>query len=187
MDKVVGEFLLQPDEIQKKYLFQNGNDTTKAALAFQRDHEAKKINTYYAGGSKSGVAVIGAGGEDFDDKPYRPPPKEPVNVFAGSGHVLGSSPPVQQPKSGSQRTDYTTPGAPKTRVRFTFSDNTNLMLSVNLAATIADLKSYIVENRPDAQGKDLKLLLTPMNTPLDDDSLTVEAGKLKMATILCNY
>ncbi|OHT00286.1 hypothetical protein TRFO_33037 [Tritrichomonas foetus] len=184
-DRIVGQFLAQSEMIRSKYLSANNNDVEKAAAAFHKDTESKKINTYYAGGSKSGVAVIAPGGEDgvLPDAP----PKPAVNVFAGSGHTLGqAAPPPAQPQQGA-RTDYTTPGAPKTRVRFTFADNSNLMLSVNLAATIADLKTYVTENRPDAAGKPLTFLLTPMNTPLDDDTLTVEAGKLKMATIICNY
>ncbi|KAK8852454.1 hypothetical protein M9Y10_017430 [Tritrichomonas musculus] len=192
-DKIIADFLSQPENIRQKYLIENGNDIKKAATAFSLEKETKKFNTFYAGGSQSAVAVMGH--DDMDQaytQPEKPAPKQPVNAFTGPSHSIGSGsaqapPPAQRQNIPPKRTDYTTPGQPKTKVRFTFPDGSNLMLAVNLSATVGDLRSYIAENRPDVEGKAIKLCVSPGNTSLDDDSLTIEAGKLKMANIACIY
>ena len=187
-EKAIAEFRAQPESVQKNYLQRHLNNVEKAALAYQQDHP--KQNTYYTGGAQSGLAVLAPPDDDSQlPQEEAPKPKEKPNYFAGPSHSLNSGNPAPGPQSqpiAPKRTDYTTPGAPKTKVRITFPDGQVLMLAVNLSATVADLKTYIAENRPDAQGKAISLNLTPANTPLDD-SLTIEAGKLKMANMACTY
>lgn len=191
-DKIIGEFLAQPENIRQRYLAENGNDLKRAAEAFQLEQGSKKFNTFFAGGSQSAVAVMGHDEAEQCTPIERPAPKPKANPFSGPSHSFGAQGGQQMPSAPAQhvppkRTDYTTPGQPKTKVRFTFPDGSNLMLAVNLSATVGDLRAYIAENRPDAQGKTIQLSLSPGNATLDDDSLTIEAGKLKMANIACNY
>lgn len=190
-EKIIGEFLAQPENIRQRFLQENDNDINKAAQAFHFSQQTGGYNTFYAGGSQSAVAVMGH--DDLNTTPVqKPAPKPKPDPFSGPSHSFGSQAGNAQPAAPAQhippkRTDYTTPGQPKTKVRFSFPDGSNLMLQVNLSATVGDLRSYIAENRPDAQGKAIKLSLSPGNATLDDDSLTIEAGKLKMANITCNY
>lgn len=193
-DKIIGEFLAQPENVRQRFLLENDNDLKKAAQAFKFSSQSSKFNTFFAGGSQSAVAVMGHDeGETLTPVETAPPPKPKFNAFAGPSHSIGAQSGQAMPAAAPhqhvppKRTDYTTPGQPKTKVRFTFPDGSNLMLSVNLSATVGDLRNYIVENRPDAAGKTISLSLSPGNATLDDDSLTIEAGKLKMANIACNY
>ena len=74
-------------------------------------------------------------------------------------------------------------GKPKTRIRFELPGGQMLALAVSLDATVGDLKSYIVENYPEAEGKPVTLNVTVPPKTLGDDSETVEAAGLKMVTI----
>jgi hypothetical protein len=61
------------------------------------------------------------------------------------------------------------------------------MLWVNLAATVADLKDYYTEDYPPAIGQQLTLECVAPPLRLDDDSATVEAAGLKMASLRSSW
>ena len=104
----------------------------------------------------------------------------PVHVTPVSGGSSAPKPIVLK------NTDYSIPNQPKTKVRIEFDDLPPITLTVAMAHTIADVKSFIVANRPTLEGVPLKLVAKP-STELNDDSLTIEAGKLKMAMIKCTH
>lgn len=178
------------------YVPQNNHDLEKAKEAFfkatpeQRDAASKKVNTYYAGGSSSGVAMVMPGEEGAELTPVAVPlPAQPQQAFSGQARTLSggsTAAPVTAAASGpfvAKRTDYTTPDSPKTRIRFELPTGQMLMLSVSLSATVGDLKGYILENYPDATG--LALRVVAPERLLDDDSATVDAAGLKMSMVRC--
>lgn len=201
----VAEFVASTGGTQqeaKVFLEKNNNDVGKAVLEFlntvksasipSKKDDSKKNNTYYAGGSKSGVAVIAPG--EADDSEIYYPPKQAVEAppppsFQGQARTL-SSDPTAQPVPGPARvakSDYTTPGAPKTRIRFQIPSGKVFALSVNLSSTIADLKLYVSDNCPEAQGVAISLTVPDKGLTLDDDGATVESLGLKMATIHVSF
>jgi hypothetical protein len=171
------------------WLAKYDNDVGKASLAFMG--QGPRGNEYYAGGARSGIAVL-AGPEDgtVPENQYVKPKAPQPFQFVGSGRKLGdgsSGPPPPQPAAPVRpaKTDYTTPGQPKTRVRFELPNAPPLMLWVNMSATVGDLKAYYAENYPQAAGHDLTLECVVPPKKLDDDSVSVEAAGLKMASLRC--
>ncbi|KAH0786813.1 NSFL1 cofactor p47 [Histomonas meleagridis] len=181
----IAEFLQEPKGTQQIYLIQNGDDLEKAAIAYHNE-KSKKYNTYYAGGSKSGVAVIAPGAEGAEEPPMKVQPvQKPAPSFTGTAHTLGSQTTQTQAQAQIKpvKTDYSTPGEPKTRIRLSFGNNQNLILSVNMSATIRDIKSYIIENVPSSAEKTITLV--SLGKTLTDDAASVESAGLKMANINC--
>lgn len=176
-----------------EFLRKNDYDVKKASFAFiQHTAARKKHNEYYAGGSKSGVAVIAPGADESSYEAPQLKKPDPVPAFTGTARTLSSSdiappaapaPPKPSGPFVAKRTDYSAPGKPKTRIRFELPNGQTLMLSVSLDATVADLKSYIVENYPEAEGKPMALNVTVPPKSLTDDTETVEAAGLKMSAI----
>ncbi|KAK8881072.1 hypothetical protein M9Y10_003800 [Tritrichomonas musculus] len=127
--------------------------------------------------------------DDNRDRDYKPKPK-PFNPFSGNSRSLGSgsgsaqknqtAPPKQAPPPTN--TNFATPGQPSTKIRLQLPDQL-LMFTVNLSATVGNLKGYILQNRPDLRGKKLKLDLAYPPQALTDDNVTIEQAKLKMAQI----
>jgi hypothetical protein len=174
------------------WLAKFNNDVGAAAAEFLK--KGRKPREYFVGGgSHSGIAVL-AGPEDgtLPEVPVRPPPPPPVDPFAGKGRSLGGGPaspprPAATGPIAPVKTDYSTPGAPRTRVRFEIPNQQPLVLWVNLNATVADLKTYFIENYPPAEGRDVKLSAAAPPKELTDDSATVESAGLKMAMLRCSW
>lgn len=122
--------------------------------------------------------------DDNREKDYKPKPK-PFNPFGGASHNLSSGKPSQPAAAppAQAQTNFATAGKPATKVRIQLSDQT-LILSVNTTATVGDLRNYILQNRPDLRGKRFKLDVAMPPQALTDDSVTIEAAKLKMAQII---
>lgn len=176
----IAQFIEQTGADQKmanKYLMRNDYDVAKAVREFYGGMPPPPKGfsgspaEWYAGGSKSGVAVMSNDhGANSESTPT------PAPAPHGS---YGTSGPKQIVLAN---TDYSIPGEPKTRIRFEFTGMPPLTLTVAMSATVGDIRSYVIANREELNGKDFKLVQKP-NTELNDDSLTVEAGKLKMAQI----
>jgi hypothetical protein len=72
-------------------------------------------------------------------------------------------------------------------VKVAFPDGQVATLTIGLAATVGQLRRWLREVRADLAPGRLKLAVAMPPTPLDDDSVTVEAAGLKMAQIRVNY
>jgi hypothetical protein len=178
------------------WLAQHDNDVGAAAAAYLK--RGRKPREYYVGGdSHSGIAVL-AGPEDgtIPDGPAAPPPPPP-DPFAGKGRSLGAGapPPPRPPPAAAAapapagpvkpvKTDYST-GRAKTRIRFELPGQPPMVLTVDLTATVGDLRRYFVENYPPAAGHEIAMAVVTPPQELTDDSATVEEAKLKMAMIRC--
>lgn len=186
-DPIMAEFLAQPQATQQIYLIRNYNDARAAAEAFHRSRE-DKYNVYYAGGTKSGVAVVGPGDDCGDATPLRRAQQpKPKPAFAGAAHSIAAgapSAPANALRVVPRRTDYADAGAPRTRVKFSFGGGQSLVLSVNLSATVGDLRARVLENVDGSTGS---LCMTALGRPLTDDSATVESAGLKMANVQCTF
>lgn len=125
--------------------------------------------------------------EDNRDSDYKEKPK-PFNPFGGTSRSLGSGAPgpvTAPPKAAPSKpavSNFATPGQPSTKIRIQLPDQL-LMLTVNMSATVGNLRGYILQNRPDLRGRKLKLDLMYPPQSLDDDNVTIEQAKLKMAQI----
>lgn len=126
--------------------------------------------------------------EDNRDSDYKPKPK-PFNPFEGNSRSLGSKPsgatskPAAPPsKQAPINSNFATAGQPSTKVRIQLPDQL-LMFTVNLSATVGNLKGYILQNRPDLRKNKLVLNVAYPPQTLNDDNVTIEQGKLKMAQI----
>lgn len=187
-DPIMHEFLSQPTATQQIYLIKNHDDVRKAAEAFHKN-KSDKYNIYYAGGSKSGVAVIGPG-DDCCESATPIKRQEPAkSAYSGCGHSLSSSKLTEKQNSGitvlKKKTDYSGIGQPKTRIKFTFGNNQFLILTVDLSTTISDLKSHVIENVSGIEGKSIHM--TIMGRELSNDNSTVEAEGLKMSNVQCTF
>ena len=193
-EEQISEFVAATNATREEaveFLAKYKNDVASATFAYRssRPVPAKK-NEYFAGGSKSGVCVIAPGEEEANATPMPAKKPEPAPSFSGAARTLssGNPAPAQSPAMpagpfAAKKTDYTVPGKPKTRIRFELPGGQMLALAVSLDATVGDLKSYIVENYPEAEGKPVTLNVTVPPKTLGDDSETVEAAGLKMVTI----
>jgi UBX domain-containing protein 1 len=80
------------------------------------------------------------------------------------------------------KTDFTT-GGPSTRIRFQMPEGGNLVLTVDMTATIGDIKNFLRLNRPDFASKIVKLEVPfPLRT-LGDEGETVEQAGVKMSQL----
>jgi len=160
-----------------RYLQKNNFDVQKAIREFfggrMPSGDSKGPSTWYAGGSRSGVAVVSNDDPHNDQEVSLPP--EPIKP-------LSEGPKPIRPAN----TDYSTAGSSKTRIRFEIENLPALTLTVNMSATVGELKEFVIANRPVLAEKPLRLVLKP-NTELDNDNLTVEDGKMKMAQIQVFY
>ena len=129
--------------------------------------------------------------DDQREKDYKKP-KPVYKPFSGQAHTLaGSGSAPKQPAKPAPaaapaqpaKTNYATNGQPSTKVRIQCPDGQVLTLTVNQSATIADLKSYIHENRPQLSQQTMKLKCTFPPKELTNPSATILDEGLKMATI----
>ena len=185
-------------EQASRYLHRNDFDVKKAVRAYYGgrmppSNDAKTNAEWYAGGSKSGVAVISGNPDGFEPVPLNnnnAPQPQPISHFTGTAHNIGGAPKpaaASGPKLVQVKTDYTTPGAPKTRIRVDLGNGSTLTLSLNLSATVGDIKQYIAENCPGADPNSIQLHVTMPPQALNDDSATVESANLKMAALKCQF
>lgn len=186
-EQQIAEFIEQTGadrHMAQRYLGKAGYDTQKA------------IRDFYGGLPPPKKGDKGKGVEWFGGDSTAILSKDEPLGGNGNATPIGNSTPVHVTPvhCGSsapkpivlKNTDYSIPNQPKTRVRIEFDDLPPITLTVAMAHTIADVKSFIVANRPTLEGVPLKLVAKP-NTELNDDSLTIEAGKLKMAMIKCTH
>jgi hypothetical protein len=179
------------------WLAKYDNDVGAAAAAYLKGNR-KPREFFVGGGSHSGIAVLAAPEDGtLPEVETRPPPPPPVDRFAGKGRSLGGALPPAGTGTGAGaptpttgpitpvKTDYSTAGAPRTRVRFEMPGQGPLILWVNLNATVGDLKAYFIENYAPAAGHDVTLTVTAPPKELTDDTATVEAAGLKMAMLRC--
>lgn len=177
------------------FLEKYSNDLAKASSAYMNASPAERTpqNIYYAGGEKSGVAIVMPSSAD-DLMPMPMPVKKPAPPppsFTGAARTLssgGAPAPQTVVLSGPftpKRTDYTVTGQAKTRLRIELPNGQAVNLSVSTQATVSDLKGYIVENYPDAEGKPMTLAVTVPPKMLDDDTATIESAGLARAVIKC--
>jgi UBX domain-containing protein 1 len=131
--------------------------------------------------------------DDKREQDYKAKPK-PKDPWSGPSRSVNgqSAAPVKPPAAqvapaAPVKTNYQTQGAPGTRIRFQLQDGQVLQLSVNLSATVGDLRRYLTENRPELRGRALKLEVGLPVKVLTDNSATVEAEGLKMAQIRVSY
>jgi UBX domain-containing protein 1 len=123
--------------------------------------------------------------EDERESDYKAKPK-PVNPFGGQSRSMGGAAPAKPPPPAAApaapvKTNFAS-GA-STKIRFQMPDGSNLVLTVDLTATIGDLKNYLRMNRPDFACKVVKLEVPfPLKT-LADEKETVEQAGLKMSQL----
>jgi UBX domain-containing protein 1 len=111
---------------------------------------------------------------DKRDSDYTP---KPIDPFSGGARKVGATAPPAQASA-----DYSNGGS-STRIRFKLPDGQVLIITVNMTATVKDLKSYVRAKRPDFAHKTIKLELSFPAKALTDDQATVEAAGLKMAQV----
>ena len=154
-EQIVQDFINTTNSDRKmanRYLQKNNFDLQKALREFYGGtipslDNTGKPSTWYAGGSKSGVAVISG------DTPEQTPMETPVPISINKSE----GPKPIQPAN----TDYSIPGLPKTRIRFEFESFPILVLTVGLNTTVGELKQYIGQNRPFFADKSIKFTLKP--------------------------
>ncbi|KAH0790489.1 NSFL1 cofactor p47 isoform X3 [Histomonas meleagridis] len=135
----------------------------------------------YKPGSEVDVEI-----EDNREKNYveKPKPKDP---WSGTAHKLndGPSAPTQQVSNAPlkpTKTNYADPDLPSTKVRIQLP-NGIIVLSVNMNATVGDLKRYVIENDPQLRGKRLQLSVQFPPRVLSEDFKTVAEENLKMTQL----
>ena len=181
-----------------EFMQQTGSDRHMAVRYLGKaNYDVSKAIREYYGGRPPPQRNVGNGVEWFGGDSTAILSKEtPLGEgSSGSNPVSGSSvgTTVHGGTSSSSdvkpivlpNTDYSIPGQPKTRVRIEFDNDFQvppITLTVSMSQTIGDVRSFIIANRPTLQDVPFHLVQKP-STPLDDDSLTIEAGKLKMAMI----
>lgn len=178
-----------------KYLEKHNHDVGAAAADYMKANSIKQTdgkkqgNEYYVGGSRSGCSVMAP--PDEEDIPVAPKASKPAPPpsFTGTARTISSSvAPAPRAPTGPfapKRTDYTVAGEGKTRLRIELPNGQALGLSVSIKATVADLKSYIVENYPEAADQPMTLAVTVPPKMLDDDSATIEETGISRAIIRC--
>ena len=110
-----------------------------------------------------------------------PGSSSPVGTAIHSGSSSGVKPIVL-----TNKTDYSVAGEGKTRVRIEVDPDFQvppITLTVSVKHTVGDIRSFILANRPSLENVPFRLVLKSTSAPLEDESLTVEAGNLKMAII----
>jgi hypothetical protein len=172
-----------------QYLEKAAGNAKVAASLFRKDQaiftDPSKANEYFAG---SGQAVceetplFGAGFAPTFPTPTVPPQAAPPpQTFTGQSRSLGGAAPPPAAQAAAGKTDYTTPGAPKTRVRLQLPSGTVVAIAVNLNATVGDLREYAAAHA----GAPVGLTVEGSGKVLDDDGATVQDLGLKMATLRC--
>jgi UBX domain-containing protein 1 len=132
--------------------------------------------------------------DDQREKPYKKP-KAPFNPFAGKAHTIGEAaakPKPAQPAPAAApdkplQTNYAVEGQPSTKIRVQFQDGSILTLTVNHSTTIANLRIYIHEHRPELPIMKMQLKCTFPPKELKNNQATVIEEGLKMATISATY
>ena len=128
--------------------------------------------------------------ENNRDTEYKPKPK-PFQPFSGKAHTFTSNPKPAQPSqpaqskapSGQVKTDFSKPNQPSTKVRARLPDGQTITLTVSATDHVRDLIGYIKQVRSDLAGSKLQISQMMPPTPITDESLTIEAAGLKMASI----
>ncbi|KAF8321105.1 SEP-domain-containing protein [Clavulina sp. PMI_390] len=146
------------------------------------------------------------------DENYVAPPKK-LQLFGGSGNRLGSPAPAvtsSAPAPSSSAMPGGFPGAtstapttfdeasvqsvrprfevdmdqPNTSVQIRLADGTRLVSRMNLTHTVGDIRNFINASRPASEQRAYTIGTTFPNKTLDDDSVTIEAGKLQNSVIV---
>lgn len=127
--------------------------------------------------------------DDQREKDFKAPPK-PFNPFQGKGYSIGDGTarpaPAAMPAAapaGNQSKSFASGGEPTTKLRVLLPDRSVLTLTVNLSATIGDVKNYISQLSPQHRPSTLKLRVAVPPRELNDNSATVQSEGLKMAQI----
>jgi hypothetical protein len=172
-----------------QYLEKAAGNAKVAASLFRKDSailtDPSKANEYFAGSGQAVCEETPLFGSPFtapfSASPPAPQPAAPPQTFTGQSRSLGgaAAPPPAQASSG--KTDYTTPGEPKTRIRFQLPSGAVVAIAVNLNATVGDLRGYAAAHA----GAPVGLTVEGSGKVLDDDAATVQDLGLKMATLRC--
>ncbi|KAJ3187588.1 hypothetical protein HK101_009341 [Irineochytrium annulatum] len=144
------------------------------------------------------------------EEDYRPPPKRPAQAFSGSGFRLGAE--AGASSGGGAGSGVSMPGgfpggssgvsaarpaaaptvpapvvdesAPMTSVQIRLADGSKLVAKLNHSHTIADLRNFILHNRPELGGRSFILQTTFPNKELTDSSLTLKDAGLLNAVVV---
>ncbi|KAL1110428.1 hypothetical protein AAG570_007959 [Ranatra chinensis] len=134
--------------------------------------------------------------EDHRHESYVPI-KSKVRAFAGKGHVLGSPTPAissgnvretagateSRPANPSNNLNIN-PALPITTIQIRLADGSRLQATLNYTHTIADVRRYIIDNRPEFADRAFTLLTSFPSRELTQDTLTIEEAGLLGASIL---
>lgn len=130
--------------------------------------------------------------EDHREEEYQKP-KETLKAFSGTGHVLGSPVPSIITESSlppaaavnslpSQPVFKVDESKPTTTIQIRLSDGTRLVTKFNTSNTVGDIRNVVRNARPG--NRNFRLMTTFPNKTLEQDDVTIEAGKLQNAVIV---
>jgi UBX domain-containing protein 1 len=130
------------------------------------------------------------------------PSKQKLKAFSGVGHMLGSPTPVVTSDPGATGEDKPEPkkeeeevapreppftldsSSPTTTVQIRLADGTRLQATLNHGHTVADLRRFIVYERPQYTNVPFNLLNSYPSKLLTDDGLTLESAGILNASLL---
>lgn len=174
-----------------KYLQRNFNDVRKAIEEYQNENKPTPIQgrpketQWYAGGSKSGIAMLAPGTVDPNESvPYQPkqlPESQPQ--FQGNSHSLGGGVSTQTANTPqpSISTDLTTPGEAVWRVRLEIPGQPPKVITVSPSTTVGKIREFAAAFT--GLGADVSLTNTADHRILEDNNATAQSESLRMASL----
>jgi len=122
--------------------------------------------------------------------------KVAAKPFQGSGNVLGSiapsvAPPTadasmdpKQAEAAAEAAAKVDPSKPMASIQVRLADGSRLVVKLNHSHTVADLRTYIINARPQYSGTPFSLLTTFPNKELTEDGQTLSEAGLVGAAVL---
>ena len=125
---------------------------------------------------------------DKTSEEYKAPPKPAYVAFSGGGMSLGGGPKVEIDESAPvMDVDYEfklDESAKTTKLQLTFHDGTKAKQMFNLTHTVQDIRLWMESQKPLPFGTTYTLMTSYEKKILEDNSITIEAGKLKGESLI---
>ncbi|KAJ1778923.1 protein phosphatase regulator [Coemansia sp. RSA 2523] len=129
---------------------------------------------------------------------YVPPAAPPAQPFAGQGRRLGAIAPDVESQAapsapGAFPQSTQAPGGkpivldssqPTVQVQIRLADGTRLVVKVNPAHTVGDLRAYVLSQRPEAAQRPFAFKMMMPPKVLDDDNATIKDAGIANAAIV---
>ncbi|CAG8451918.1 11904_t:CDS:10 [Dentiscutata heterogama] len=132
------------------------------------------------------------------DEDYKPPPKQPIKPFSGSGQRLGSPTPTVATSStpGAYPSSSSTPrlnelvideSLPITSIQIRLGDGTRMLARFNHTHTVSDIRNFINASRVGEATRNYVLQTTFPSKDLKDELQTLTEASLLNAVVVQRY